>query len=184
MGKSMLVEKEGDEKIKKKIDEEGFNFKEWIVIDPMTMKYQIFKLIIIIDSIYSSLFYAVYAAFRSDLDYNDHTKYLELSNDTLINPITEEAIGSDFKQMMILESFFLCAIFLGFFTSYTDEHTGNIVKDIPKIADRYLHGQFVFDFITIFPLFFRFKFSRLLILIKCLRLVNLKQALDVNTVMA
>jgi hypothetical protein len=72
MGKSMLVEKEGDEKIKKKIDEEGFNFKEWIVIDPMTMKYQIFKLIIVIDSIYSSLFYAVYAAFRSDLDYNDH----------------------------------------------------------------------------------------------------------------
>ena len=73
---------------------------------------------------------------------------------------------------------------MSFVTSYTDEYTGNVVKDIPKIVDRYLHGNFVFDFITIFPLFFRFKFSRLLILIKCLRLVNLKQALDVNTVMA
>ena len=86
--------------------------------------------------------------------------------------------------MLCLESVFFVAILMSFITSYTDEYTGNVVKDIPKIVDRYLHGNFVFDFITIFPLFFRFKFSRLLILIKCLRLVNLKQALDVNTVMA
>jgi hypothetical protein len=88
--------------------------------------------------------------------------------------------------MLFLETVFLCAIAMNFLTSYTDEFTGNHIKDLSKIADRYLNNNFIFDFITIFPfsLMFRFKFSRLLILIKCLRLVNLKHALDVNTVMA
>ena len=77
-------------------------------------------------------------------------------------------------------------ITVNFLTSYIDADTGNEVKEIKKISKRYFNGNFVFDFVTIFPLsfFFRFKFSRCLILIKCLRLVKLKEFLDVNTVMA
>ena len=63
----------------------------------MTMKYQMFKLIVVVDSIYSSLFYAVYASFRSDLDYVNHAEYMRLSKERFFNPVTEEAIGSDFK---------------------------------------------------------------------------------------
>ena len=85
----------------------------------------------------------------------------------------------------MLESVFIVAILMNFFTSYTDEHTGNIVKDLTKIRKRYIQGSFIFDLFTIFPFFLiRFKFSRLMILIKCLRLVNLKNALNVNNFMA
>ena len=56
-----------------------------------------FKLIVVVDSIYSSLFYAVYASFRSDLDYANHAEYMELSKEASFNPVTEDAIGSDFQ---------------------------------------------------------------------------------------
>jgi len=84
----------------------------------------------------------------------------------------------------MLESVFAIAVVMGFLTSYKDEYTGNIVKNLGKITDRYLHGNFIFDIITLFPLFLRFRFSRLFVLIKCLRLMNLKEALNVNLVMA
>lgn len=58
--------------------------------------------------------------------------------------------------MIALESVFFVAIIVNFFTSYTDEYTGNVIKDFSKIADRYFRGNFFFDFITIFPFFFRF----------------------------
>jgi len=60
------------------------------------MKYQMFKLIVVVDSIYSSLFYAVYASFRSDLDYANHVEYISIPKNAF-NPVTEEAIESDFK---------------------------------------------------------------------------------------
>ena len=99
MGTSVMVDKEAEKKaeIHEKQKEKSFNFKEWIVIDPMTMHYQIFKLIVVVDSIYSSLFYAVWAAFRTDLDYKSHEQYLELSQDAIINPITLSAVKNNLK---------------------------------------------------------------------------------------
>ena len=46
--------------------------KPWtqlIIIDPQTIGYQIFKFVIVLSSIYSSVIYAEVAAFRFDLDY-------------------------------------------------------------------------------------------------------------------
>lgn len=80
----------------KKMEEKRFDFKDWIIIDPMTMKYQIFKLIVVVDTIYSSLFYAVFAAFRVDLDYGSREVYL-LSLDAAFFPITTEAVRGNLK---------------------------------------------------------------------------------------
>ena len=74
---------------------------------------------------------------------------------------------------------------LEFITSYNDVDTNRPVKDIKKIASRYLSGNFLFDFVTIIPLafIFRFEFSRLFIIIKCLRLIKLKNFLDIKSLM-
>ena len=159
---------------------------EKLIISPVTMKYQIFKLVIVISSIYSSLLYAVIGAFRLDLDYDTYETYLLESPDAKVNPITTEAIKFYEVAFINLECIFLSAICINFITSYTDPDNGNEVRDIYRIVDRYLKGNFVFDFVTIFPMsyIFRFPFSRLLILIKCLRLINLREFLDVNTVMS
>ena len=70
-------------------------------------------------------------------------------------------------------------------TSYTDVDTNREVKDIKKISSRYFSGNFLFDFVTIVPLSFlyRFELSRLLISIKCLRLIKLKNFLDIKSLM-
>lgn len=149
----------------------------------MNYKYQFFQLLVVIDSIYSSLFYAVKAAFRVDLDYSNHDQYLDAFDDPLIDPIPYKIIQNDFYEMWILESVFLAAIILKFFTNYTDEFTGNSIKDLTHIRDRYIKGSLTFDLITIFPFIFRFKFSCLFLLIKYLRLVNLKYTLNVNLFM-
>jgi hypothetical protein len=129
----------------------------------------------------------VFAAFRVDLDYPSYEEYLANSPSAQENPITPEYIYEFRIEFMILEFIFLTGIYVNFFTSYIHDDTGNEVKNIKKISKRYFYGNFIFDFVTIFPLslFFRgFKFSRCLILIKCLRLVQLKEFLDINKVMA
>ena len=93
LGKSVMMETTVEPK--KKI-EKRFDFKDWIIIDPMTMKYQIFKLIVVVDTIYSSLFYAVFAAFRVDMDYGSRDVYL-LSLDAAFFPVTAEAVRGDVK---------------------------------------------------------------------------------------
>jgi hypothetical protein len=63
-----LTKEKENGKFKKK-KKRNVPWTELIIIDPHTMWYQIFKIIIVISSIYSSLLYAVVAAFRFDLDY-------------------------------------------------------------------------------------------------------------------
>jgi hypothetical protein len=72
--------------------EDKFSFGKDIVINPMTLKYQIFKFIIVLASIYSSLIYAVSAAFRVDLDFYSYDEYLSESPDAIINPITPSQV--------------------------------------------------------------------------------------------
>lgn len=58
-----------------------------IIINPYKMSYQIFKVVIVISSIYSSFLYAAIAAFRFDLDYETYDLYLEHSPDAKNDPI-------------------------------------------------------------------------------------------------
>ena len=74
---------------------------------------------------------------------------------------------------------------VSFVTSYWDIDSNKMVVDYKKIANRYIRNGFLFDLITFIPFAFivRFRFSRLLILIKCLRLQKLSKFLDMNTLM-
>ena len=74
---------------------------------------------------------------------------------------------------------------MSFITSYFDVDSNQMVVDYKKISSKYINEGFVFDIVTFIPFAFitRFKFSRLLILIKCLRLNKLSSFLDMNTLM-
>jgi hypothetical protein len=96
----------------------------------MTLGYQAFKIIIVLTSIYSSLLYAVLAAFRLDLDYETYDEYLEESPDARINPITLAQIKYYNLAYFNLEAVFLSAMCINCITSYTDPDNGNEVKDI------------------------------------------------------
>jgi hypothetical protein len=95
----------------------------------------------------------------------------------------------DFTWVVIdsgVEFFFLIDIILNFFTKYKSKKERE-VKDLKKIAKRYLKGMFIFDVIATFP--FRWVFfqeetledqekSQLLFLLKLLRLPKMKILLD------
>ena len=74
---------------------------------------------------------------------------------------------------------------MSFITSYFDVDSNQMVVDYKKISSKYIGEGFVFDIVTFIPFAFitRFEFSRLLILIKCLRLNKLSSFLDMNTLM-
>lgn len=82
------------------------------------------------------------------------------------------------------ESIFAFNICINFLTDFVPD--GEIVpeKDMAKIADRYLNGDFLQDFVPTFPLTFFFdnsntKFWRLLYLVKIIRLIKGIEVYDV-----
>lgn len=88
----------------------------------------------------------------------------------------------------VFESIFALNIFFNFVTDYTAD--GEIIaeKDISKIADRYIHKDFLQDFIPTFPLTFFFDntpdhFWRLFYLIKTIRLIKGIEIYDVQVMM-
>jgi hypothetical protein len=110
---------------------------------------------------------------------------MELSPDAKSDPILAEDIEFFFIEFIILESLFLINMVMSFLTSYFDVDANKMIIDYKKISTRYINNNFLFDCITLFPFAFvvRFKFSRLLILIKCVRLNKLSQFLDMNSIM-
>jgi len=141
-----------------------------------------FTFLIVISSIYSSLLYANVAAFRFDLDFKNYDDYLEHSEDAKIDPITPYDIDEFFIEFICLEAFFFIGIIMSFITSYFDIDQNKWVVDYKKISMKYINGRFIVDFITFIPFAFmvKFKYSRLLIIIKCMRLQRLSDFLDIN----
>ena len=70
---------------------------------------------------------------------------------------------------------------LSFITSYIDDHDRR-VTDLSKIRVYYFNNGFALDFIALFPFYplVSFHGSRYLFLIKCLRLFEAFEILDVN----
>ena len=88
----------------------------------------------------------------------------------------------------IYESIFALNICFNFLTDFVPD--GEIIpeKDLAKIADRYLNGEFLKDFAPTFPLTFFFdnshtKFWRLLYLVKIIRLIKGIEIYDVQVMM-
>jgi hypothetical protein len=59
------------------------------------------------------------------------------------------------------------------------------VKNISKIGVRYLKNDFIYDFLPLIPFnaLFSFRYSRLLFLVKCLRLLETFEMLDTGAFM-
>lgn len=86
----------------------------------------------------------------------------------------------------VMELFFLADIITHFFLQYNDEGELKPVRDITKIAARYMKNMFIFDFLATFP--FRYAISsenmrarRLSYLLKLLRLPKIAAVLDTKT---
>ena len=82
---------------------------------------------------------------------------------------------------LIIELFFLLEIILSFITSYVYENN-KMITNFAKIRTKYIHNGFLWDLICIAPFYpiFKFKGSRLFFLIKCLRLNEAFEILDVK----
>jgi hypothetical protein len=60
-------------------------------------------------------------------------------------------VGND-ARLLFFESIFGLSIFLKFFCEFKTEESPLPVRDLSRIADRYLKGDFIFDVIPILPL--------------------------------
>lgn len=141
-------------------------------------------MILTILSITSSLFFAFCAAYRHDFDYKTYEDYFENHTDTDYK-YSREAIIRMNTMNLTIEGLFLVQICLSFFTEYKPIDSIYPVRDISKIAERYLKGNFIFHLIPIFPfgLIINFKNSKLLQLLKCLRLIQANELLDTKVLM-
>ena len=84
-----------------------------------------------------------------------------------------------------IEICFFIDLLLGFVTEYTDDQR-NLVQDVWKSGTRYLKNGFAYDFIPLIPcnLIFRFRYSRLLFMIKVFRLENTFNAIKHEVLMS
>ena len=125
-------------------------------------------------SITSSIIYAIFAAFRTDVDYNGYIEFSNAHNFGLVTMhyIDVEEISFCNKLQVIFESIFLIEMLLGFITEYTNENNVQI-KDVTKISMYYLKNGFIFDLIPLIPFNFllHFRGSRYLFLLKSIRLI-------------
>lgn len=127
-------------------------FLEWIVIDMDNQVYLLWKMFVTTCCVVSSYLYAFIAAFE--------------------NPNPGEML---FNITVFFESVFLVSICVNFLVSYEPDGEDYKVKDLTLISQRYLKGQFMFDFIPLVPLqaiSLPGQKERLFFVIKIIRLVN------------
>ena len=89
------------------------------------------------------------------------------------------------KLEVIIEVIFLLDMGTKFLVEYREESTYHQVRDIAQISVRYIKNEFIYDLIPLVPLhtFFTFKFSHLLYILKCIRMLKTFQLLDTGRFM-
>jgi hypothetical protein len=138
---------------------------DYFVISMDLAVYKVFKFIVVVSCIVSSFLYAFYGAFRLDVDFDSPDEFKD------VDPVL------DINKMNYLqnafEGLFLLDTIMKFFLEYTDDYTNNKIRDLSMISVRYLKNGFLFDFLPLIPWnwLFAFRYSRLLYLIKVLRLL-------------
>jgi len=87
-------------------------------------------------------------------------------------------------MVLAFEIIFLISIITKFLTDYRPDGETEHVKSLTKISSRYLHGDFLSDFIPLLPLTFIFKNSlcqaKLFYIIKTVRVLNGFKLFNVN----
>jgi hypothetical protein len=90
---------------------------------------------------------------------------------------------------VIFECIFAANILINFLTEYVPNGENVPVRELPKIAERYLSRDFLMDFIPTFPITFfldmdQHKIWRILFVLKIIRLVKGIKIYDVEVMMA
>lgn len=145
-----------------------------IIISPANAGFYYWEITVLITSIVSSMMYAMWAAFRYDVDYEGYVEYYTQVNFATnhMNKFTVQEIRHYNKIQIAFELYFLIEMMLGFITEYYD-HNNKPVRDFYKISERYLRGGFIYDIIPLIPFNFliHFESSRILFLLKTARLI-------------
>ena len=135
--------------------------------------------------IFSSIIYSFFAAFRYDIDYRHIEEYEQMIENAGIalnlHKFSRDEISMFNTINLIIELFFLLEIILSLITSYVDENN-KLITNFAKIRSNYIHNGLLWDLICIAPFYpiFRFRGSRFFFLIKCLRLNEAFEILDVK----
>lgn len=149
--------------------------QDYLVISHSSQIYQAFSIFIVLLCILSSFIYAFFAAFRYDTDDSISGKMLFDQDEIVIMNNME----------VIIEIIFVVDMATKFFVEYREESTNLLVRDISLISIRYIKNEFIMDLIPLLPLhsFFTFKFSHLLYILKCIRMLKTFQLLDTGRFM-
>lgn len=126
-----MYDDEAKPKNLKNLEEEisNINILELITISDSNKYYKAWKGFVVLHSLVSSYFYAYMAAFNS--------------------PKPEDDL---FKVMLYFEFIFVCEIIFKFFEEFTKDGQTIPTRSLAEIANRYLKGQFIYDFIPMIPL--------------------------------
>ena len=99
------------------------------------MFFHIWNIFVIAVCIFSSIKYAIYAAFRSDVDFSSYMEYYEHFNFGLVvvHKFKIEDIQFYDNLQLFFEGIFLIELCFGFITEYVDENMER-VRNIKKIS--------------------------------------------------
>ena len=110
-------------------------FLKNIIISPENLGYYQWRMLVLITSIFSSMMYAMFAAFRYDVDFAGYVDYY-ISVDfgfNHMNKFTVQQIRQYNNIQIAFELFFVLEMLLGFITEYID-HNNKPVRDFYKIS--------------------------------------------------
>lgn len=88
-------------------------------------------------------------------------------------------------EILVLEIFFSLDFIIQFFVEYTPDDSIEPVRNLFKTSLRYAQNEAIVDLIPLIPfnLFFKFPYSRLFLLLKCMRIKQISSLLDTNKFM-
>lgn len=90
-----------------------------------------------------------------------------------------------FLMSSIIEVYFCLSMYVNFVTDYVPDGQIEPVRNLVQISKRYLKGDFIMQFIPLIPFTYVIELNnhtRLLFLIKVLRVINGMKVLDVQTI--
>lgn len=121
------------------------------------------------------------AAFGSFLEKGHAYKPIIWSRENQFEEVTEPWL---IRFYLFCEIIFIIQFCLNFLLTYVPEDSLSQIptRDLSKIANKYIHGDMMIDILAIIPfnIFIFFKNSRLLILIKCVRIRSILVIFDVS----
>jgi hypothetical protein len=123
------------------------------------------------------MIYAFFAAFRFDVETWDQNEHNRAGD---IHQYDNEKIETFNKIFLISEGIFFIDFLTQFCLEYSSFDDTAPVRNINLTAKRYANNEMMFDLIPLVPftLFLRFKYSRLLFIIKTIRIKKSVKLLD------